>query len=488
MSTCNLGIGTNPFPSITSDDVQIALYDTTDPLAVVTSQQNHAPHPQRAWSFVGLPVANYIFRIYQMVGTTSAIRAQLGGDMTVVPGETPVITYWEDEQITADTTLGFSSGVNSVVFDGTGGKEDWRGRDIATLVRIGGAGTMKKGIDYSWNTNTGTLTLLNADDEFIAAEWFNVTFGLLIGTQTASVPTILPAFLTPKVITGNYTVNVGIDFGGNLIIRPAGTYLEITMPALSTVPVNKLITFEFDPGAMQQCCKFILQAGEMLTGLLGTRSNLYMANREKVSFYKFIDTGGAVWRPWEPSGNWSVLGDEVTNENAVANVFNRVLMDGGTLNGTSTNGLDTKQFARHYNDFVLNLPGAEVCNYDAWATGTNIYLYSLANSSNPANVGKYRIPNKLNVFERMTDGTRKPGNFQAAQIPSHNHPNGVADDSPPHPFSLSVYGKTTVDMPGDADGQPDIVGTSVSQQGLTGTVGGSDGRPANIANRKYLLV
>lgn len=488
MATVNLGIGTNPFPSITSDDVQIALYDTTDPLAVVTSQQNHAPHPQRAWNFVGLPVANYIFRIYQMVGTTSVVRQQLGGDVTAVPGETPAVTYWEDEQITADTTLGFSSGVNSVVFDGTGGKEDWRGRDIATLVRMGGAGTIKKGLDYSWNTNTGTLTLLLGGDVFMPAEWFNVTFGLLIGTSVASIPTIIPAFLTPTVITANYTVNVGTDFGSVIIIRPAGTYLEITMPALATVPVNKLITFEFDPGAMQQGCKFILQAGEMLTGLLGTRSNLYMANREKVSFYKFLDTGGAVWRPFEPIGNWSVLGDEVINENAVANVFNRVLMDGGTLNGTSTNGLDTQQFARHYNDFVLNLPGAEVCNYDDWATGANIKLYSLANSSNPANAGRYRIPNKLNDFERVTDGTRKPGNQQAAAVLQHIHNNGVADDSPPHSGRISVYGTTSSDMPGGSNGQPDIAAGTGTLQGQTGPAGGSENRPTNIAVRKYLLV
>lgn len=494
MATVNLGIGTNPFPNIT-DDIQIALYDALDPAAVVTAQQNTAPHPQRAWNFPGLPVANYIFRIFQMVASTSVVRQQLGGDMEVVPGAQTQVTYWEDEQITADTTMGFSSGVNTVVFDGTGGKEDWRGRDIATLVRMGGEGVMKKGVEYSWNINTGTLLLLVAGDVFNPSEWFNVTFGLLVNTVTASAPTILPPFLTPKIITANYTVNAGTDFGGNLIIRPAGTYLEITMPALSAVPANKLLTLEFDPppaiggNPVQQCAKIIFQAGEVMAWLLSYRNNLYICNQERISFYKFIDPLGPQWRPFNPFGNWLTLGDEVINQNATVNMFNRVLMDGGTLNGTSANGLDTQQFARFYNDFVLNLPGAEVCNYDSWATGSNIYLYSLANSANPANAGRFRIPNKLNTFERMTDGTRVPGNLQLGQNLQHFHNNGVADDTAgAHPYSLSVYGTTVADMPGNSTGQPDIVGSATTRQGITSVSGGTENRPANIAVRKYLLV
>lgn len=485
--TTDLQISTNAFPSITADDVQIAIYDQSDSGAIVTSQQFHPPHNQRAWNFPGLPIANYLFRIFQMVGTSGTVRQQMGGDTFVVPNQPSTVTYFPPEQIVADNTLGFSSGVNSVVFDGTGGKEDWRGRDIGTLVRMGGEGVMKKGVEYSWNTNTGTLQLLNTDDVFNPAEWFNVSFVLQVGAAPASIPTILPPFLTPTVITADYNVNAGTDFGGVLIIRPASVYLEITMPAIATVPVNKRIKFEFDPtpfsggNPVQQCAKIIFQAGEVLTWLGGVKPALFIINLESIFLYPFIDTDAVKrWRVDSPFGNWLRVGDQVVDDALSANVFNKVPLDGASL--------DNKQYARLYNEYVLSLTG-QVCNYDDWPTGNNKYLFSIANSSNPANAGKFRIPDRRNIFERNTDGARLPGNFQAAQVPSHNHNNGVADDSPPHADHLSIYGTVTTDVSGSGANQPDIAsGTPATRQGITSTTGGADGRPANIAVRKYLIV
>ncbi len=480
--TTTLQVWTGAYPSIVNP-IQVRVYYESDPLAIVTSQTHAAPHnDQETWSFPGLDRVNILFRVYEVDGSGNIIQ-QLGKDMNVVPGAYSQVTARAPEQITADTTTGFSSGVNTVVFDGTGGKEDWRGFDIGTLNRMGGEGVMKKGVEYSWNPNTGTLQLLTAGDLFNPGEWFNVSFVLQVTQQTSSPPASYPAFATPKVITANYPVDAGADFGGGLIIRPAGTYLEVTFPAIASVPANKRIKIEFDPGAIQQCAKLIFQPGEVLSWLQGNRNNLYICNLESLYIYPFVDTDAVKrWRVDCPFGNWLRIGEQVVDDNIAANVFNKQMLDGTAL--------DNQQYARLYNDFVLNLPPAEVCNYDDWATGNNKYIYSLANSANPANNGKFHIPNRLNMFERITDGTRSPGNYGGPQLLGHSHYNGVADDKAPGAAgNVFVYGTTTAGMPGFANGQIQNGNPpGDTYQGLTSSTGGNDHCPANIAVRKWLLV
>lgn len=481
MSTVALQIWTGAYPTI-ANDITIDVYEQSNPLAIVaTLTDTTAGHPARSWSFPGLDRVNLLFRIFETSGGSN-IR-QLGADMNAVPGAFPGIAYRATEQIEADVTVGFSSGVNQVVFDGTGGKEDWRGWDISTLDRMaGGEGVMKKGIDYSWNINTASLTLLNVGDLFNPNEWFNVSFAAQVTNITSSVPATTPAFATPKVITANYPVVAGTDFGAGLIIRPAGTYLEITMPAIATVPANKRLKLEFDPSATQQCAKIIFEAGEVLSWLQGGRNNLYMCNQESLYLYPFVDTDTVKrWRVDSPFGGWLQLGEQIVDDNISANVFNKVAMGSGPL--------DALQYARFYNDFILNLPPSELVDYDDWATGNNIFLYSRANSANPANAGKFNIPNRLNMFERITDGTRTPGNFQAGQILSHQHNNGIVDDKAPGDASNAfANGQITTGAPWGTGGQLNTGSGGRVYQGLTNLVGGTEERPANVAVRKYFRV
>jgi len=304
MATVALQIWTGSYPTI-SNDITINVYDEADPLAIIASLTHPGPtHPADTWSFPGLNRDNLLFRIFETSG--GLIIRQLGADMNVVPGMYSGTLTRDTEQIQADSTPGFSSGVNSVTFDGTGGKEDWRGWDISTLNRMaGGSGVMKKGVDYSWNPSTGTLALLNTGELFNPGEWFNVDFAVQTSQTTSSVAVTTPAFATPMVITADYLVNAGSDFGAGLIIRPAGTYLEITFPAIATVPANKRLKLEFDPGASQQCAKLIFQAGEVLSWLQGNRNNLYLCNQENLYIYPFIDTDSVKrWRVDSPFGNW----------------------------------------------------------------------------------------------------------------------------------------------------------------------------------------
>jgi hypothetical protein len=79
---------------------------------------------------------------------------------------------------------------------------------------------------------------------------------------------------------------------------------------------------------------------------------------------------------------------------------------------------DVFQYARFYNDYVSQLPPSQLVNYDDWSTSNRFYCFSLANSSNPSNANKFFIPNRSDIVEKITDGTRLPGAIQGAQVGS----------------------------------------------------------------------
>jgi hypothetical protein len=479
MSTVALNIYTSAYPTI-SNNIEIRVYKQSDPLAIVVSDNHPAPHGDDTWSFPGLERTNYLFRIFEMIG--SSIIQELGNKMDVVPGAAQEVNFKATEQITADATTGFTSGVNTATFDGTSGTQDWRGWEVSTMDRMG-TGPMKKGIDYSWNKVTGEFLLLNSGDVFAPDEWFNVDFQPQRITVTASVPVNVPLFLTPKKITANYTVSAGSDMGGLLIVDPAGNYLEITLPDIATVVAGKLLTIEMRRAAVNKTCKIKTQPSQIIDWLAGSRNDLYMCPQESIGIYKWIDPSGptSMWRVFNPYGNFLKVGEQIYDDNSAANVFNKILM-------TGADG-DVLQLARFYNDYVLQLPAPQVCNYDDWATGNNKYKFSLANSAVGANAGKFKIPDRRNIFFRNTDGTRLPAEWQDLTIGQHKHNNGVVDDKPAgNNENIFVYGQTNADLPGAAKGNVGNGPGFVLFQGFTSTVGGAENRPANIATRIYLLV
>lgn len=138
------------------------------------------------------------------------------------------LIYRRPELIQAGTTTGFTSGVNTVTFDGTDGKADWRGWEIIPE-RIG-QGTMKKNIDYSWDIITGEWTLLEAADVFEPGEYFFVQFQLQQedGTPQTSIQlqrSIIAYYVYYWYTRNNVTQTTGV---GEVNTDPAGA-----RPALS---------------------------------------------------------------------------------------------------------------------------------------------------------------------------------------------------------------------------------------------------------------
>lgn len=92
------------------------------------------------------------------------------------------LVYKKPLYLTAGVTIGLTPNANTATFDGTGGKDDWRGW-VPIITR---AGVMKPGIDYSWDTVTGILVLLKPGDKFGNLEDFFVAFEL----RTDGLPAI----------------------------------------------------------------------------------------------------------------------------------------------------------------------------------------------------------------------------------------------------------------------------------------------------------
>lgn len=412
MATVALNIYTGAFPTI-SNNIEIRIYEQSNPLAVVTSLNYPQPHGLRTWSFPGLPRTNYLFRIFEMSGTS--IIQQLGGDMDVVPGLANGVNFRATEQIEADVTTGLTNGTNTFTFDGTAGTEDWRGWEISTIDRIG-TGPMKKGVDYNWNKTTGVFTLVQGGDVFAPNEWFNVEFEAQNNAVTSSTPTIFPIFSAAKIITANYSINAGTDFGAILIVDPPGNYIELTLPDIATVVELRAVTIEMRRTSGNKCCKVLTQSGQVIDwlDLSAPRNDLYICPNETVKIYNYIDRTNpsspvAMWRTMDANGNFLRVGNQISDDNITDHMFNIVQFDGSQC--------DVFQYARLYNDYVLKLPPSQLVNFDDWATVSQKYFFfALANSSNPANANKFILPDRRGVMEKITDGHRLPGDVEDSQV------------------------------------------------------------------------
>lgn len=408
MATVNVNIYTGPYPSI-SNPIEIRIYAQSAPTAVLDTRQKPSPHLNDTWSFPGLPVTNYLFRIFEMDVTGTTIVQQLGSDMDVVPGTLNSVAFKATEQIAGGFTTGFNAGASSAVFDGTGGTEDWRGWDISTFDRIGAGGPLIKGSEYGWDKVTGTFNLLRSGDVIGDMEWFNVEFEPTAIPVPNSVPNVTPLFNTPKKITASYPA-VLADMGGLLIIDPASVYLEVTLPNITTVFPGRLLELEMRSVSTVKCAKIKVFVGQNIDWLRGPRDSFFMLPGESIAVYRWVDPAGSadgMWRVLRPFGEYMRVGQICSDDTLPANAYNLQMHDGSEL--------DSLQYARIYNEHILNL-GAQAVNFDDWATGNNKYFYSLANSANPAKAGLFKVPDRRGVYERNTDGTRLPGTYEADQV------------------------------------------------------------------------
>lgn len=409
-NTITFNVASNAQPGITVNHMKYALYLQTD-LSTIVAFQNFSPaHPARTVSFPGLTRSNYRFRLLETLPDNTTIVREMDY-FDFVPGSSNIV-YYPPVEIQADNTPGIVSTVGSntsFVFDGTAGTFDWRGREI--FVERVGQGTMQRGVQYSWDTNTGTFTLLTVGDTFQPLELFNVEFGLVTTIDAGVAPQQL--FSGVRIITGTTTLT-NADIGKKIIIKGASNSFDITLPDIAVCLESIPMYFESGIGS-HIGVRIKTVSGQIIDWLKGSRQDIKMGVCESLAMYKNIDTAVSRWRIHEADGNFRTVGRFITTDgDPTANEFNSLLCDGSLKS--------TADYARLYEDFVLKLPVANVSSYLSHNIGTDKYKFSFASA------GQFYLPDLRNVYLRNWDGTGSfTSQFQEMMMEEHRHQIGYLD-------------------------------------------------------------
>lgn len=407
MATLVLDLYSKAFPFITND-IRASVSLQTSPLAIVASIiDDTVGHPIRQYHFSGLQRENYQFSLDEIDGAGNPINNL--ALFSVVPSDIEGLLTRNDEQPQVGVTPGFVTGATTFTFDGAETapgsgifKPDYLGWDIVPS-ELTGRGILVEDLDYSWNKITGVFNLLQAGDIFPALQYYNIHFepqNISAGNSPSSINDF-----TIRLVTGNANA-LSKDFGNKIIVRPT-EYLELQLPNITTVPIGRKLMIE---GDFIGGCSKIKPFG---TNVINFANNdLYILADESISIYAFSRAGVLEWRVFEAYGNFKTVGNLVSSDDVTLNWQNKLLLDGASC--------DKFQFARLYNEFVLNLPVAQVCNFDDWVIGNNKYLYSLANSTDPSNADMFKIPDRRGLFER-NNLNGKAGDYFADSVGPHFH-------------------------------------------------------------------
>lgn len=471
MSTTKFRVMTAEFPTITND-LKYVIYKASAPLAEVDSFTFSSPHPARTVNFLGpLEITNYIFKLFEMSG--ASIVRQVINDLNFTPdGE---VQYFAPVMIKVDTSPGLNSGTSSFVFDGTGGTPDWRGRHI--FVERVGSGTMDKDftVQYTWDSATATFVLTYVDpggttDAFQVGELFNVEFEMLFGNTGSQASDLFSDVL---VIT-NDTALTAADIGKKIIIKGAVPYLEVTLPDIDTVLEKKVTWFEFGVGSHINA-KLKTFTGQVIDWGRGSLDHITGGVCESIAIFKEPITN--VWRVHDSDGNFLKLGRIIANDGEAAQEFNVQALDGTQLN--------VADYVRIYEDFVQKLPPSQVCNFSDWGTldvPTNTYpnktKFSYSNGT------FFHVPDRRNLYQRNTDGSRLAGLYMINQNKAHSHrvlTGGAGGSANP--------GKSLIRQSynGDAYGSGQGVGTS-SLGPYIEITGNSEALPETYITNQYILI
>lgn len=511
MSTVVLNLQSTAMPQITNP-IRVDVATQANPtVVVVTETDTTANHPARIWSFPGLPRTNYVVVMNEI---NAGIPVNQLAYFDVVPDSIDLLVR-QDEQPVVDTTPGFVSGTNKVVFDGSvhstgsGGSSivgnqgatgpvnstwtywwtisgipaagasvviqftyddngsglknatstsnvlanwtltdiindliaqmsthsanvlaytdsqgnkgarvrsltqnygnigvnnvagtvgadspDYRGWDISVERRNSG-GTLQTGFEYSWDKTTGTLQLLTGGDVFLPGEFLNVEFEAQQNTSGGSVPP--PAVVTGfknKLVTTNYTISKD-DFGNNLIVEPAGNYLELTLPAVTAVVEGLPLSISVFKSSI--CSVKIVGNVKFPFG-----SSIFLLAGESISIYCFVrSAGNNEYRYFNAYGNFDKVGNLVYN-------------DGTLLNAVPANGTicDIQQHARLW-QYVNSLSPNSKVSFLAWSSSQTFF------STNSGN--QFYAPKRTSLYPRAAVASEVSGSYMTQMIASHKH-------------------------------------------------------------------
>ena len=297
----NINLSISAAPSITSNDIVVAIYDTTAPSTVVAYQSFAAPHtaPQNI-SFTNIPAGCYNVIVYQ--APTNDPTA--GGFAGVTEFQFVYDPQWGSATVRTDLVLtggvssGFSTGANSYTDNTLTGWE--------YSIERRGIGTLIAGIDVSIQSNG--FTLLASGDVIGAGELFILHFQPQITTvQPLNVITGGQMFGGGEVLTVDTTLAAS-DMGKVINLAAAtAVVLNITLPASSSVS-NYKMTVVNSEGGSHTVANIIPAGSDQIEAFNDTWSNSDpFAVCQGESFWIYYD--GTAWRIINAVGNWGKVGE-----------------------------------------------------------------------------------------------------------------------------------------------------------------------------------
>jgi len=466
MPTLVLNAYSIAYPLITNR-IRASIYYQKTPAAIVSSIiDTTIGHPEKVWTFSGLPRENYGFLLEEINSTGAAVRNLAKFD--VVPGELEGSLNRADEQFTVDVTPGVVSGVNTLLFNGVAGIPNYIGWDIVPS-QLNGRGILSKRLDYTWNKTTGELKLVQADDVFEAMTDWNIHFVPVSQPAGNSYPSINDFQISVK--TANYIATAD-DFGSKIICEPVSGYMELKLPDIALVPQGRKLMIEVQ--ANYDCSvKLVTFGPEPIKFGKGT---LIALRNERFSVYKYLRGAAPEWRIDDQYGNFILCGTIISTDSIQFDTLNARLLDGSSLSKFT--------YARLY-DYVLTLPAAQVVNFDDWTTNKTYYSY--ANSLSGGSVNLFRIPDRRGLFERSIIAG-KAGDYVNDSLKSHAH-NFPADDNVENwnqdPTAWIPRLASTTRRGGDFDYNNSELGHKIY---LTGDTGGSETQPKHYLINRYVLL
>lgn len=281
-------------------------------------------------------------------------------------------------------------------------------------------GTLKPGTDYTFNSTTGTIVLINGTTYQNGQEMI-----IHFQPQVSSAPAPSSSGIQTGRVIATATALTSADANSAIYLQGSGGSFIATLPALSTMSDYQPIEFYSFGG--NHIYATLLAAGTDKIQWNALRTKLFMRQATMVTLFK----ANGVWNVKGDTSPMTMVGEilyKYTNTD-----FPYILADG------STGGLISRTAYAGLFDYVQGLPAASITTEAAWANASvqdgitffpNKAMWTMGDGSTT-----FRVPLLINQFIRGADGsTRQPGSFQADAMLKHTHPNNKAGTGGNYPF------------------------------------------------------
>lgn len=429
--------------------------------STIAQQTENAPHPIRLWSFPGLPRANYVFTLD--IINAGGIAIENLAYFNIVPGMLGGSINRGDEQYKVGAALsGLVAGTNIAVFDGTAGVPDFRGWTVWPSISAGPTNPLVLGVDFSWNSVTGTLTLLQIGDLFQADAWWHFKFDAQENAGAQSIPTVFD--YTVKLVTDDYGIQYE-DFANAIITEPNDEFIQLVLPDITGIPVGRELKIQFS-GASLSSTKISAGGADIIPltfGLPGESCIIYRFQRPDTS------------NEWKVKfeGQANITGTIVHNDQIQSGLLKAKRLDNVVCN--------IFKDARLYFSYVITLPGNQVVTFADWSIGDNKYLFSLANAD-----GNFHVPDRRGLTMKSTNAGRA-GVFEKWMMPDHKHEQ-QSGTVPSTLFGRGLVSQLRGAYNGLVNSLADLVSSPRNTDGSVMAEVGAEVRVSSIFNNQYVLL